>query len=200
MKLTTLVQAFAAFAITNIDDIVVLAVIFGEAGARRAAALRVVLGQYLGFVAILAVSVSGARLGTRFLPPSVLPYLGILPIALGLRAAWHSWNQHRRAACADESPTPPKLGVADVAAITFANGTDNIGVYIPIFASSTSATVGGYIVVFLAGVALWCAAGRAIASYSLVADALSRWGDIVLPVALVSIGLIILLSGGAFGR
>lgn len=45
------------------------------------------LGQYLGFGAILAVSVLGA-LGAGLLPEPVVPYLGLLPLLLGLRAAW----------------------------------------------------------------------------------------------------------------
>jgi Cadmium resistance transporter len=75
------------FAVTNIDDLLVLAVFFGQAGGSRAAAVRVLLGQYLGFAGILIVSVIGA-LGAGLLPESVISYLGLLPLLLGLRAAW----------------------------------------------------------------------------------------------------------------
>jgi hypothetical protein len=59
-------QAVGLFAVTNIDDIVVLALFFGQA-AGRSGTVRVVLGQYLGFAAILAVAVAGA-LGVGLLP------------------------------------------------------------------------------------------------------------------------------------
>ena len=53
--------------------------------------------------------------------------------------------------------------------------------------------------VFLALLAVWCAAGLFFASRPLVARALSRWDHILLPVVLVGIGLIILIEGHAFG-
>lgn len=51
-------------------------------------------GQYLGFTAILAVAVAAA-FGARFLPESVIPCHGLLPLALGLKAARQAWKDHR---------------------------------------------------------------------------------------------------------
>ncbi|RJQ68145.1 cadmium transporter [Pseudonocardiaceae bacterium YIM PH 21723] len=181
------------FAVTNIDDMLVLAVFFGEAGSSRSAALRVIAGQYLGFGAILVVSVLGA-LGAGLLPSSAIPYLGLLPLLLGLRAAWQLW----RGGAADEEPRPG-AGVLQVAAVTFANGGDNIGVYVPVFAVVGAAGMAGYVTVFLIGVALWCAAGWYLAGRPAVARVLARWGHLILPVVLVAIGLAILIEGGAFG-
>lgn len=201
MSLATIAQAIGAFAVTNIDDIVVLAVFFGQAPGHRAAVARVIVGQYLGFGAILAVSISGALLGATLLPPAVLPYFGLLPIMLGLRAAWVSWRRNRDTQTPDAQFASPAAGpgVWQVAAVTFANGGDNIGVYVPIFAAASIGTVTAYVVVFLIGVAVWCAAGRHFASRPLIAEALSRWGHIVLPIALIVIGTVILVEGGAFG-
>ncbi|MGW1345750.1 cadmium resistance transporter [Kribbella sp. NPDC002412] len=81
-------QAIGMFAITNVDDLVILALFFGQAQrAGRTGAVRIVAGQYLGFTAILAASILAA-LGTGLLPEATIPYLGLLPLALGLRAAW----------------------------------------------------------------------------------------------------------------
>jgi cadmium resistance protein CadD (predicted permease) len=90
-------------------------------------------------------------------------------------------------------------GVLTVATLTLANGGDNIGVYVPVF---TTTSVGGlltYIAVFLLLVALWCLAGHYLARRPFIAGALSRWGHILLPAVLISIGLIILIQGHAFG-
>ncbi|MEE6168177.1 MULTISPECIES: cadmium resistance transporter [unclassified Mycolicibacterium] len=184
------------FAVTNVDDLVMLTVFFGRAEGRRAAVMRVVAGQYLGFSAIVAVSVLGA-LGATLLPEDAVPYLGLFPIALGVRASWLAWrSRHDRAEDVDRDDG---VGVLHVAVVTFANGGDNIGVYVPVFAVAGVGSIVGYVAVFLVGVAIWCAAGYYLAAKPAIATVLSRWGHIILPVILIGIGLRILVEGNAFG-
>ncbi|GAA3867020.1 cadmium resistance transporter [Saccharothrix violaceirubra] len=192
MNATLLLKAASMFAVTNIDDLLLLAVFFGRARG-RVAVLEIVAGQYLGFAAILAVSVLGA-LGAGLLPETVIPYLGLLPLALGLRAGWTAWRGRH-----EEEDDVRGAGLWSVAAVTFANGGDNIGVYVPVFAVAGTAGMVGYLVVFLAGTALWCAAGRFLAGHPVVGRALSRRGHVILPLVLVAIGVTILVEGGAFG-
>ncbi|WP_433042504.1 cadmium resistance transporter [Dactylosporangium sp. CS-033363] len=190
-------QAVGLFAVTNVDDIVVLALFFAQGAGHRHAARTIAAGQYLGFAAILGVAVAAA-FGATFLPEPAVAYLGLLPLALGIRAAVQAWR-HRRDA--DESPDARPGGprTLEVAAVTFANGGDNIGVYVPVFATAGIGGMSVYVVVFLALLALWIAAGRYFATRPLVARALSRWGHVLLPVVLIGIGLLILVEGGAFG-
>lgn len=203
-------QAVGLFAVTNIDDIVILALFFGQA-IGRTSVLRVVLGQYLGFAAILAASILGA-LSARLLPETAIPYLGLLPLILGVQAAVNAWrasrsrahdtntrDDHEPSHGVAEQMTNDGPGVLTVAAVTLVNGGDNIGVYIPVFTTSGTPGLLTYIVVFLSLVAVWCLAGHFFARRPLVARALSRWGHILLPVVLVGIGLIILIEGHAFG-
>lgn len=81
----------------------------------------------------------------------------------------------------------------------FANGGDNIAVYVPVFATVGPAGLVVYGAVFLVMVAVWCAAGRFLATRRRIARALSRWGHIALPIVLIALGLVILIEGGAFG-
>lgn len=67
MILGTVAEAIGAFAVTNVDDLVVLAAFFGQAAGHRGATVRIVTGQYLGFMALLAVSVSTALVGETLL-------------------------------------------------------------------------------------------------------------------------------------
>ena len=67
------------------------------------------------------------------------------------------------------------------------------------FASVGAGGIAVYTVAFLIGVAIWCAAGRFLATRPPVARLLSRWGQIILPVVLIAIGAILLVHGGAFG-
>ena len=85
-----------------------------------------------------------------------------------------------------------------VAFVTFANGGDNIGVYVPVFATAGLGGMAAYLTVFLVLVAIWCLAGRYLATRQVVAKILARWGHIVLPAVLIAIGLLILIEGGAF--
>ena len=195
--LGTVGQAVAIFVATNVDDVVILALFFGRAAGHRAATTAVVVGQYLGFVAILAGSVVAA-LGARLLPESTIAYLGLLPLLLGFYAAWEAWRS-RGDDDDDGAAGPSQLGVLTVAAVTFANGGDNIGVYIPVFAVAGVAGMVTYVVVFLIGVAACCALGWYLATRPAIARLMARWGDVVLPVVLIVLGGVILVEGGAFG-
>ncbi|MFJ9118956.1 cadmium resistance transporter [Streptomyces sp. NPDC102394] len=199
MHLGIVGQAVGLFAVTNIDDILVLALFFAQGAGHPGSARRIMLGQYLGFTAILAVAVAAA-LGATFLPEAVIPYLGLLPLALGLKAAWRAWtDRHDGSDDEEERAGEGGPGPLEVAAVTFANGGDNIGVYVPVFATAGIGGMSVYAVVFLVLVAVWCWAGRFLATRPVIAKALARWGHILLPLVLIAIGLLILVEGGAFG-
>lgn len=98
-----------------------------------------------------------------------------------------------------QAPRQGPVTAQELAAITLANGGDNIGVYVPKFAAAGNVATAGYVAVFLFMVDAWCALGRHLASRPLVAKALSRWDHILLPIVLITIGTLILVQGGAFG-
>ena len=79
------------------------------------------------------------------------------------------------------------------------NGGDNIAVYVPVLARLPTDELAGYIVVFLTLVGVWCLVGRTLTGHRVVASWIERWGHIIYPCALIAIGVIILISGGAFG-
>jgi cadmium resistance protein CadD (predicted permease) len=79
-----------------------------------------------------------------------------------------------------------------VAAVTFANGGDNIRIYTPLFASLTAWTLLLMIAVFLILIAVWCCAGYALSRQPHVAAALARYGDGLVPIVLIAIGVFVL--------
>jgi hypothetical protein len=127
-------EAAGLFAVTNLDDIVVLSLFFGRGTGQRGAGRQIVAGQYFGFAALLAVTVAAAY-GASFLPESGIAYLGLLPLALGLSAAWQAWKG-RRDGGRERGKEQDGPGSLQVAAVTYANGSDNISVYLPVFAKS----------------------------------------------------------------
>lgn len=193
-------EAAGLFAITNVDDIVVLSLFFGRGAGQHGAATRIVTGQYLGFTAILAITVSAAY-GATFLPESAIAYLGLLPLALGLWGAWQAWKHHRHDDSGEQQTGNKQDGpkALQVAAVTFANGSDNIGVYLPVFAKAGADGIAVYVAVFLVLVGVWCAAGRFFATRPAIAKVIGRWGYILHPLVLIALGLFILIQGGAFG-
>lgn len=199
MILSSVLQAIGLFIATNIDDIIVLSLFFARGAGRRGTTARILVGQYLGFIGILGASVLVALGAGAFLPPEVIPYFGLIPLGLGLWAAWQAWR-NRGADDDDEAKVEGKtVGVWTVAGVTFANGGDNIGVYVPVFLSVGPAAVVAYCIVFLALVAALVGLGKFVATRRPIAELLERWEHILFPIVLIGLGIFILVSGGAFG-
>ncbi len=190
--------AAAMFAVTNIDDILILSLFFGQARGKPEFERRVVIGQYAGFGAILMVSVIGG-FGASLLPESVLGYLGLVPLLLGIKAAVEAFRHNDPEGEDGDAEELEGPTVGSIAALTLANGGDNVGVYVPVFAAAGTGGIAIYAVVFLVMVALWCIAGRFLATRPPIARVLNRWGHVLMPVVLIGIGVVLLVEGGAFG-
>ena len=92
MIVTVAAQALALFVATNIDDIIVLSLFFGRGRGQPGTTRRILLGQYVGFIGILGTAVVVALGAQVMLPEEVLPYFGLIPLGLGLWAAWRTWR------------------------------------------------------------------------------------------------------------
>lgn len=194
--LTTVLQAIGLFAATNIDDIIVLSLFFARGAGQSGTTARILAGQYLGFAGILVAAILVTIGAGAFLPPAAIPYFGLIPLGIGLWAAWEAW----RGDDDDEAKVSgKKVGVWTVAGVTFANGGDNIGVYTPVFLSVAPLAVVAYCVIFLALVAVLVALAKFVATRPPIAEVLERFENILFPVVLIGLGIVILVSGGAFG-
>ena len=198
MILTSVLQAMGLFAATNIDDIIVLSLFFARGAGQRGTTARILAGQYLGFAGILVAAILVTTGAGAFLPPAAIPYFGLIPLGLGLWAAWEAWRGDGDDD--DEAKVAgKKVGVGAVAGVTFANGGDNIGVYTPVFLSVEPLAVVAYCVIFLALVAVLVALARFVATRPPIAEVLERFEHILFPIVLIGLGIVILVSGGAFG-
>ena len=189
-------QAVGLFFVTNIDDIIVLSLFFARGAGAPGTTAKITAGQYIGFGAILVASVLVALGANAFLPEGAIPYFGLIPLLLGLYAAWQAWRNRDD----DDDDDPGKaVAVWTVAAVTFANGGDNIGVYVPVFLTVGPAAIAAYAVVFLALVAVLVLVARSVATRRPIAEALERWEHVLFPLVLIALGIVILVEGGAFG-
>jgi len=66
----TIAQAVGLFAVTNIDDIIVLSLFFAPAAGRPGTMRAIAVGQYPGFALILAATLRVVWGAGAFLPPA----------------------------------------------------------------------------------------------------------------------------------
>jgi cadmium resistance protein CadD (predicted permease) len=183
----------AAFAATNIDDVFVLMMFFSSLSFP---VRHVVLGQYLGIGLLVAISVLGS-LVSLVVPTYVIGLMGIAPIAIGIKNIIEIRkrdNSHLRNIAQDKK-NRSYLSFLSVAAVTFSNGGDNIGVYVPLFSKyNTVDQITGLIVVFMTMTAVWCIVAYYSVNHPLVASRIRYIGNIILPFVLIGLGIYILID------
>jgi cadmium resistance protein CadD (predicted permease) len=189
----------SVFIATNIDDIFILMMFFsGSSFPVR----QIVLGQYVGMGLLIGISVIGSLI-PLLIPLQFIGLLGLVPIAIGIKKliqvvrekdntsdpiqtiqAKNPRNKHRS-----------YLSFLTVTVVTFSNGGDNIGVYVPLFAQySTASQVTILVAVFMAMTAVWCTVAYYLVNHPLIASRIRRIGHIILPFVLIGLGIYILSS------
>ena len=191
-----IIAAAGIFAGTNVDDLVVLTVLFLSARASgRPRPWQIWAGQYAGIATLVAVS-AVAALGLTLVPDRWVGLLGLVPIALGVRGLVSGLRNR-------DGDAPDAVAAASgfaVAGVTVANGADNIAVYTPVF---RSLGLGGSVVtclVFAALVAVWCGAAAWLGSHERVIALVRRYGHWLVPLVFVVIGVVIVAESGVLGR
>jgi cadmium resistance protein CadD (predicted permease) len=79
---TAIPTAITAFTATNLDDVLILLLFFSQVNTAFQKK-HIVIGQYLGFGALVLASLSG-YFGGLLMPRDWIGMLGILPISIGL--------------------------------------------------------------------------------------------------------------------
>jgi cadmium resistance protein CadD (predicted permease) len=141
--LMTILYGFFMFVASNIDDLFILMAWY-SLRSPSFTIKHIVIGQYLGFSAIVMVSAIAA-FGALLLPLHWIGLLGLLPIFLATRMVLHLLRKKPKEEDvlsldlpAQKTPTSSNLGVLrslqiyKVAIVTFANGADNIAIYTPV--------------------------------------------------------------------
>jgi cadmium resistance transport/sequestration family protein len=197
--LSTIAAAVGLFVATNLDDIVVLTVLFAVAarGTSRLRGWQIVAGQYLGLVTLIAVSFLAA-LGLTIVPDEWVGLLGLIPLAIGVLALVRTL---RGKDDDDEAESALKaVGLLGVAGITIANGGDNIAIYTPVFRTISTTDALVTIAVFLVLLALWCLLARAIGTNEKVTEGLEKVEHWLVPVVFIGLGVFILIESGTLAH
>ncbi|MCQ3975174.1 MAG: transporter [Anaerolineae bacterium] len=209
--LGALISGVAAFAATNLDDLFLLMLYFSRANNNPQREGSIIMGQYLGFSVLVFISVLG-YLGTLLIPRHYVGWLGVLPIFLGVRellSLRQADEQEEQQVVADaQEPAPPGIfrsrllswlnpQTSSIAAVTVANGSDNLAVYTPLFAAGGITQMVIIIAVLLLMVRVWCFIADWLAENPVTAGPLRRYGRLLMPFVLMGIGLTILIESGA---
>jgi cadmium resistance protein CadD (predicted permease) len=187
----------AAFAATNIDDIFVLMMFFSSL---TFPVRHIVLGQYIGIGLLIAIGAIGSLI-TLVVPTYIIGLMGIIPIAIGIKnlIEIRKKNNSPSRQIAQDKKNRSYLSFLSVAAVTFSNGGDNIGVYVPLFSKyNTVSQITVFTTVFLAMTAVWCIAAYYFVNHPLVASRIRHIGSIILPFVLIGLGIYIILESFLF--
>lgn len=202
MQISELVTAIptgvAAFTATNLDDIIILTLFFAQVNATFRHR-HIVAGQYLGFATLVLASLPGF-LGNFLFPHSWLKWLGIVPILIGLISLIKPEDEEDSAETEGETMPSNSSAIANflspqtcgVAAVTVANGSDNIGIYVPLFASSELESLLVILGVFFLLVGVWCFAAYQLTSLPAIAQLLTGYGNDLVPCVLIGLGVFII--------
>ncbi len=208
--ITLIAEAILAFLITNIDDLIILLLFFSQINfqfRRR----HIFIGQHLGFLIIIITSLPGF-FGGLLVPRMWMGLLGILPIVIGCKQLINQKSEtteiqnvttNFKQSATDNSIKTIILSIFSpqtyqVAAVTVANGGDNIGIYIPLFAGYSLTSLLVVIFIFLLMKTIWYIMAALLARQTIVADILSRYGKKIMPFFLIMLGLYIMYDRGTF--
>ena len=191
---SVLLSAIVVFVSTSIDDLVLL-ILFHSQARTRAQRLSILAGQIGGIGILVGISLLGSYLASRMLEGWVIGLLGFIPIALGIKAMMSKDEEK------NESVGEGRKGLlATVTLVTIASGGDNLGIYIPWFATLDESSLLITMLVFLVLILLFWALGYLLANQSHIKNLLSRFSAVLVPVVFLLLGLVILSENGTFAK
>lgn len=195
--ITAIATAITTFTATNLDDILILTLFFAQVNVlfRRR---QIVIGQYLGFILLVLASLPGF-FGSFLIPTHYLKGLGVIPVVLGISYLLKTEDEETESLdpISQHTNHPSWLNgwlspqVYGVAAVTVANGSDNISVYLPLFASSNGQNLLIILATFLLLVGVWCFVAYRLTHVPAIADWLKGYGDTLVPCVLIGLGVFI---------
>jgi cadmium resistance protein CadD (predicted permease) len=207
---TVLIGASAAFA-TTFDDNLYLTAFFGKVN-HTFHPRHIIIGEFVGFTTLVMASLPGF-FGGLVLPEAWVGLLGILPIIIGISHLMsreeeedtvqavsvnfgHEVKTQRHKKSLIATLKDPQT--YRVSAVTIANGGNNIGIYVPLFASSSFPNLAVILCVCYLAIGLWCFLSYNLTRNPIMASVMTRYGRKVFPFVLIYLGLSIIVKSGTY--
>ena len=193
----TIISAIGVYISTSIDYLIALIILFAQLSQNKQK-WHIYAGQYLGTGLLVGVSLVAAYV-VNFVPEAwMVGLLGLIPIYLGIRFAIVGEGEEE-----EEEETIERLEQSKanqlfwtVTLLTIASGGDNLGIYIPYFASLDWAQTLVALLVFAIGVIIFCELSRVLSSIPLISETIEKYERIIVPLVFIPLGLYIMYESG----
>ncbi|MHC5768998.1 MAG: cadmium resistance transporter [Nostoc sp.] len=199
---TEITTGAIAFIATNIDDIVILLLFFSQINAKFRPR-HIVSGQFLGFTVLLILSLPGL-FGGLVLSKNWIGLLGLLPMSIGISSLVNQEEDSSKEVIAATEEAEASTITSffspqaySVAAVTIANGSDNISVYVPLFASCNLESFLVILGLFFLLLGVWCYIAYKLINNRVIADVLTDYVNYLVPFVLIGLGVFIVLKSEA---
>ncbi|WP_199900528.1 CadD family cadmium resistance transporter [Neisseria sicca] len=191
---STVITAAVLYIATAVDLLVILLVFFARANTRKEYR-DIYIGQYLGSVILILVSLFLAFV-LHYVPEKwVLGLLGLIPIYLGIKVAIYDdcEGEKRAKKELDEKGLSKLVGI--VALVTVAScGADNIGLFVPYFVTLDLVDLLVTLLVFLILIFVLVYTAQRLANISGVGEIVEKFSRWIMAVIYIGLGLFIIIE------
>ncbi len=160
--------------------------------------INIYLGQFLGSVSLIFLSLLFAFVLNYIPSKEILGLLGLIPIFLGLKVLLLG-DSDGEAIAKDGLRKDNKNLIFLVAMITFAScGADNIGVFVPYFTTLNLANLIVTLLTFLVMIYLLVFSAQKLAQVPSVGETLEKYSRWFIAVVYLGLGMYILIENNSF--
>ena len=182
---------------TAVDLLIILMLFFAKRKSRKDI-INIYLGQFLGSVSLILLSLLFAFVLNYIPSKEILGLLGLIPIFLGLKVLLLG-DSDGEAIAKDGLRKDNKNLIFLVAMITFAScGADNIGVFVPYFTTLNLANLIVTLLTFLVMIYLLVFSAQKLAQVSSVGEILEKYSRWFIAVVYLGLGIYILIENNSF--
>lgn len=182
---------------TAVDLLIILMLFFAKRKSRKDI-INIYLGQFLGSVSLILLSLLFAFVLDYIPSKEILGLLGLIPIFLGIKVLLLG-DSDGEAIAKEGLRKDNKNLIFLVAMITFAScGADNIGVFVPYFTTLNLANLIVALLTFLVMIYLLVFSAQKLAQVPSVGETLEKYSRWFVAVVYLGLGVYILIENNSF--
>lgn len=192
-----IVTSIILYSGTAVDLLIILMLFFAKRKSRKDI-INIYLGQFLGSVSLILLSLLFAFVLNYIPSKEILGLLGLIPIFLGLKVLLLG-DSDGEAIAKDGLRKDDKNLIFLVAMITFAScGADNIGVFVPYFITLNLTNLIVALLTFLVMIYLLVFSAQKLAQVPSVGETLEKYSRWFIAVVYLGLGMYILIENNSF--